>query len=488
MEPRANTPLDQPKPPLSDSEQRKSRPEHSTGRAAPRGFRLMSGPNLTPQQRYYLENRERRLKESHEYKIKNSEKVRAAGKRYREKHPNLGRARYWANREHALERSRTYRDAKRQYLSEGELAKCRADIRRAKTIRGDDFIACLECGQLVSSLNHAHLREHDTNRTQYKLKWGYNSGTGLASEKYSKHQSTAVKRRGLPEALRKNRFGRGRRHTIHTGWQRRTEGNLNYSDGKSGIPQPWSRKVFPGGRTVSDFEIAELRLAGKAISQIAQHTGLSDRAILARLRRLHFPSGHPCKFEHGAPITGQAIIDHCDAFGITRIQLAELIGVVPETIYHHTRRGRNRVLPISLVSAIQGQRRALRGRRASTIRGGRPSALLPADRQALPAKYQTLSSELKLLRNWLSDQDSRPPLARVQEWICNQSRSGEIRTLLFWPEFFRWVKKMFSTKGFSDATWKPHELAREFLAEDYAVSLRTIESTVFGSQAAKNTQ
>src|ERR1700693_6080299 len=99
MEPTANTPLDQPKPPLPDGEQRESRSEHAMETAAPRDFRLMPGPNLTPQQRYYLENRERRLKESHEYKIKNPEKVRAAGKRYREKHPNLGRARYWANRE-----------------------------------------------------------------------------------------------------------------------------------------------------------------------------------------------------------------------------------------------------------------------------------------------------------------------------------------------------------------------------------------------------
>src|SRR5215471_173198 len=81
-------------------------------------------------------------------------------------------------------------DAARQYVSAEELRQCLQDPRKAKTIRGPEFIVCLEDGELLMRITPAHLRlVHGIGSlAEYKAKPcatglpRYNPSTPLVSE------------------------------------------------------------------------------------------------------------------------------------------------------------------------------------------------------------------------------------------------------------------------------------------------------------------
>lgn len=367
------------------------------------------------------------------------------------------------------------RDPNPTVLSD-ELEKCRADVRLAKTLLSPDWIICLECGRLLGRISAQHLRRHDLTQALYKEKWGYNLGSGLASQSLSKVRAVVARKMRLARVGRRNLRPFARKHA---GYVHRREGNLNNASLHAGKPKPGNRKLIDG-RSVSDLEIAEARLQGDALDSIAARTGLSATAILFRLRRLKFPchTGRRPAFEHGAPMTGQAIADLLEGSNVTALGLTRRMGLSPSALYPHLRRP-GKTLPFDLARAIKRQRRSL-VRRAPSDRGGRPTVLLPADLRTLRAKYQALHEDLALVRRWVSERDCRIKSAELHEWICSQTRTGKIRTLLFWPEFFQWCRKVSPSREFL-GSWRPQEIAFDFLADDYGVKRRAISKAVFGS-------
>jgi hypothetical protein len=360
------------------------------------------------------------------------------------------------------------------HVTQEELAACRQDPRKAKTVRSPDWITCLECGRLLKKLSAHHLRSHGIVAERYKEKWGYNRGTRLCSKSISKERATIAREMKLGRRGRNNLkpFRRG-----HGGYQRRREGTLNVVELHAGNAKPRNRKLVDG-HAVSDFEIAEARLRGDILDSIAARTGLSTTAILFRLRRLGFPANRARRpaFQHGAPVTGQAIADLLEASNVSALGLTKLIGLTPSALYPHLRRPR-KTIPFDLARAIQVQGHS-RARPAATPKGGRPAVLLPADMRALPEKYRALHADLKLLRQWISERNGRLKDSEVRDWICDQARLGRIRTLLFWPAFFRWVRKVFPAKSFF-GDWRPQEVAFAFLADDYGASERTLKRVIF---------
>jgi hypothetical protein len=347
-----------------------------------------------------------------------------------------------------------------------DLAICRADVRKAKALRSPDHIVCLECGRALRRISAQHLGEHGLTAVQYKTKWGYNSGTGLASQSLSK--ASAVRSRKLGFGKRLLRVGRPFAPGHPGFYKSNPEAVLNRAEAQNHKSRPWRWKSED--RAASDFGIAEARLRGSTQEVIAKRAGLSETAVYFRLKRLGFP-GRPCIFEHGEPITGRAIRDLLEGFDITTLELTKFMGISRNALYPHMRRP-SKVLSPVLARAIQAQRRSLQTRRAPTKEGGRPAALLPAELQSLPEKYRALREELKLLRAYLSEHETAR--SGLQDWICAQARVGAIRSMMFWPEFFRWIGK-----GVFDATWKPYEVGLDFLAKDYNVSARTIERFVY---------
>jgi ROS/MUCR transcriptional regulator protein len=347
-----------------------------------------------------------------------------------------------------------------------ELASCQADIRKARALRSPDHIVCLECGRALKRISAQHLREHAQTQAQYKTKWGYNSGSGLASDGLSKKRTRVAKKMGL--AKRGSRFlkpfPRGHRGFFKSN----REAALNRSEAQSHESRPSRWKKSKDGDT-SDFAIAEQRLRGSTQAVIAKRAGLSETAVYWRLKRLGFP-GRPCIFEHGGPKTGKAIHDLLEAFKVTPLELTKSMGISRNALYPHMRHP-DKVLSPDLAKAIQTQRRSLQTRRPATRAGGRPTHLLPAELRSLPEKYRALRDELKLLRAYLSEGGSAR--SGLQDWMCRQVRVGAIRSLLFWPEFFRLIDS--ATLG---SAWRPSEVAIHFLASDYEVSDKTIARIV----------
>jgi hypothetical protein len=69
-------------------------------------------------------------------------------------------------------------------------------------------------------------------------------------------------------------------------------------------------------------------------------------------------------------------------------------------------------------------------------------------------------------------------MKQLYDWLCQAARRKGIETLLYWPQFFRWIKERYTDKGILDAEWRPSELALEFLADDYGASFETVRRII----------
>ena len=67
----------------------------------------------------------------------------------------------------------------------------------------DDKVICLECGAEMNLLTVRHLVSHGMSLKEYKQKYGFPMGTPLAAKALTKARSTAAKKRGLPDNLKK---------------------------------------------------------------------------------------------------------------------------------------------------------------------------------------------------------------------------------------------------------------------------------------------
>lgn len=349
-------------------------------------------------------------------------------------------------------------------LTNARLVECRQDRVKAKTVRGDEWIACLECGRLLKRIDRQHLRGKTCTGSSltvaaYKEKWGYNRKASLCSVKASLAWRARAKKHGLAKLGRGTRFTHG--ESRGGGLKMRPEGLLN-------VRRPdGARADKQRGR---DWVIAQLRLAGKDEESIAKAVGISATAIRFRLKRMRFPSGRgPFAFEHGRVVTAEAVSDVLKASGLTAAELTRIMGRSKASLHHHLRKP-GEPIPIVLAIATKQAARAL----PRTTSGGRPAVILSGERSRLREAYRELAEDLTLLRAWLKSE--KRTVARMQDWICNQTRLGTIRRLLFWPEFFQWIDPLVLL----GSKWRVKETARDFLAEDYGVSARTVDSIIFG--------
>ena len=72
----------------------------------------------------------------------------------------------------------------------------------ANSIQNDKVI-CLECGAEMKQLTSKHLVSHGMDQKEYKKKYGFSMRTPLAAKSLTKARSTAAKKRGLPEKLKR---------------------------------------------------------------------------------------------------------------------------------------------------------------------------------------------------------------------------------------------------------------------------------------------
>lgn len=365
----------------------------------------------------------------------------------------------------------------KQSVTEQELGTLRTDPRLRKNV-------CRECGEILCDVGPHLWPKHGLAVADYKIKWGFlRTGNATRSEDTNLKQSNTMKRIGhrppkwthlrLPDALRAS---------IRTNKKgaARLEERLN-SRGKSlgGRPLRWKRAS--GGGLVTDARIAELRLGGKSVPEIAAAAELTLTPVFYRLKRMGYPKRFRA-FLHGEPVGWKHITTLCSDFNLTSVRAAELLDISEDWI-------RRKLTPKRKTEALSPTlaRRLLRVRaellaefrkRPASRQGGRPKQLTPSDKGEVPLKYHALLRELRALRAWVQEQDRAPSTDGIWNWLCERFRSRTFRTLQFWPQFFRWSSKEFDTQSFRRGQWVPRDLAVQFLADDYGASQDTVAGVV----------
>ena len=397
------------------------------------------------------------------------------------------------NRDRIRVRVNEQRKARWRKITPEELELCRKDPRLASpkqhtilitTVLGPKDIVCLECGAIRESLIRHLGPIHALTARRYKRSHGYNPRTPLTSHNLHERRSRLCKRRGLSAKLKAHRrpFGPFRKPP-HSD-KMPLEYCLDLSEKRKGRARPELWKKSADGKVATDVEIAQLHLQGFTRTDIAKRVGLKyGESVTARLQRMGYPNGRACLYEHGERVTGRNMLDCCQDLRIPREKLAEKMRVRTQLVYQRTapsRRGRP--LPVPMARTFLSAKESLRdeyGHQVTTQKGGRPPVLLPSEKKALPVKYGELRSDLRKLRRHLREQKGKLNMMEVWAWLCQQSHPGLLRTLVFWPQFFDWLKKGLDAESFLVGCWVPNELAIQFLAGAYKAAFDTVKSAVF---------
>jgi hypothetical protein len=414
---------------------------------------------------------------------------------------------YAKNRGRALAQYREYRLRKTERLTPDELATCLKNPTLAWTIRGPHWIACLECGALKEQLGH-HLRvEHHMTAAEYKQKPApegsiprLSKGASLSSfdvrHKHSRSTKRFQRHHGAPEGFRAvaadppiEKLLKGRLRSV-----RSLQARIEMKKTATGRAKPALWGTFRGTKlpkSTPDQQIAAMRLEGAITSTIAGRVSLTRRVVLARLKRMNFPSGAACAFSRGEPLLGKHFLNACEDFKKTRIEMARYMGLKPRNVCYHTSRASlEKPFPAEMGRKFKAGREKLREefRHQSTKGkdGGHPRLLTQSERTDLPRIYQSLLASVKAVTNWLSERtqrDSQASFEELHQWVYAEARKGRLLRIAFWPEFFDWIQQRKDLRDLLSNT--PYVLARDFLAHFHGVSAWTVKEAMVSRDRAK---
>lgn len=449
------------------------------GRApySPRTFRQ---PGETEEECKRRMNREKKRR----YKQRHPERVRAQKRGQYHRHRD-------AIREHRRER---HYEAGIRRVSLEELDHLRGHIREA--IREKEII-CLECGGRLRRLAN-HLKYHlkpERDKTEeylYRDKWGYNRASALYAKEEAEEVRKEAKRRhwGLRPDMVKQRFPKGRRG-VRVSRTLRSEARMNLSDALRGKPRPWmlgrgnpdfmkrKRKSVSNGQVVTDARMAQLRLHGHKVEEIATQLGMSPGSVSMRLRQIGF-GGRDIAFDRGAVVTGTSVVNLCQDFNLTRVEVSKSLGKSYDWASGRTGPANlNRPLSAQMAREVLALRSSLREdlrKKAPTKLGGRPSPLTASERFAAPAELKALQHDLNMLKEEAVSQQKMTTLSDAWSWLCHMQRHRKLQTLFFWPQFFRWIEKSHGDwSSFKESLRWLTDIALEFMADEHQVGVYAMD-------------
>lgn len=381
---------------------------------------------------------------------------------------------YLSNPEQRRARSRiSWRkryDASKRRVTPEELDVLRGDPRLRKDV-------CRNCGEIYRDVGPhlAHCTVAKMAVFDYKEKWGFlrsrnatrspeTQARQSAAMKRARHQPPAWTHRSLPEAssasLRTNRPGSARLEERLAARSRRLPAR----------PQLWKRTS--GGGLITDAKIAQLRLRGQSVDEIAVATGMSSTGAFQRLRRMGFPR-RARFFLHGEPITGATFATLVSDFGLDVEDAARRVGLTLDWAKRLMRgKGRHWVKPEIARSILKARKQLLnefRSKASAGSKGGRPKQLTPSEERKLPERYEALRLDLRALREFIRSEEKRPSLTVIWDWLCSGFRSARLRALQLSPGFFDWVSRDYEMRAFQSGDWRPRDLAISFVAADFDV-------------------
>jgi hypothetical protein len=259
------------------------------------------------------------------------------------------RAYYRANREkvrlrkYELVKKRAEETRKRQCVSPSDLNLFQQNPLLEEERGWADVIVCRFCGwkakklsQHLISIHRKDLSTEDgaTGKAmlkEYRKRFGYNEKAPLSSAKLREHFSSKWKR---SDSRRRHKGKRVSRHRFRPGrapiqaalkaqksWGISIQARKRMSAARRHFSRSAGRRKSALGKTVSDWQMAKLRLQGREHSEIARKLDppLDATSVRGRLHRVGFPPGKSCLFFRGEPITEKLLLAHFEDLKFLRV-------------------------------------------------------------------------------------------------------------------------------------------------------------------------
>lgn len=437
---------------------------------------------MTPQERRaFRPSRSDRLRElrkernrlkQQRWRQENPERARAIRQRYEAKHTRI-----WteAQREAARARARRQKRAKWQWVNPDEHAACVADIRKAKTIRGPDWIVCLgrreqPCGRMLRKLratgSGAHLRDQHGFETdnEYRRHWGYSLGTSLWCEAASAECRARAKAGGNLRA-----------DAGLLSLQPRAKGRVMSEEFRlKQLDRPRAAR-----RPDRDAQIYRMwALQSLHIEEVARQAGLLSQgrvhAILRRIFGLRVKK-QVC-FAHGRILTAEFVEQLGEAFGLAKREIARICKI--------------NVGKITFPTAHRGDR-ALSKEKGSLCLDIEKTLLhlLLRFSNDKPRHFRLAVSNLDDYYHAVTEATSLTradvTIGRVRDLVARARRSSkdvDARRLLgILPSLVHWLRR-----NPQHTSKRPFEISQRFIADEYGVSLWIVEKALKLSEITRS--
>lgn len=381
-------------------------------------------------------------------------------------------------------------------VSPAEWGRYKNDPHREEK-KNDCFVVCRECAQRHSVLQRHITAKHHIPVERYIQKWGNPPLVALSLRDLFRRT-----RAGKP-----HKYARGKKYLGE---------NVRGNERTEGDRDRHSRREVP---PTDDATLAQCRLGGKSIMEIAAEADLTHAAVVRRLKDLGFPSGRAYRFIHGEPVSKKHFDDLRNDFDV---EAKEIIGAVgenpayegnkrlvrptggwrtgsvgaPRDLYgcllnHLKRRDPEEILLARFANIVLDARKRWTEAFCFDYRGGRRRirCFRQSEARELPRLIHILRKPLTDLRVCLREQDSSIEPDDILNWICEQSRmevarsapQGFRRLMFLWPALGCLVDQ----KGFAwlVSQQRINMVIYELLARDYDATAHAISQCASGKVA-----
>jgi hypothetical protein len=393
-----------------------------------------------------------------------------------------------------------------------------ADPLREEHLGQTAFVVCRECGWRGKDLHHHIRKTHRIEIAAYEEKWKYaplvaqdtRDAAGSRKKEWGElhenkyfHTKDGINKhyelepgqgltvlRALPPAQQNTLRQRADlKRGKHLRGRSRADRRGQYFDRKS---RTWASKP-PG----DDATIVELRLAGKTYREIGDEVDRTGGAAQKIAKLCGFPpSGSPCSFLHGEPLTKRHFLELCEDFGQSKKAVIKAAGLGYASVMNWLGQLQDQdVLPRKMAGAFfELQHKWIDSYCIKNVAGKDVRDFLTSELRNLPVLQSQLRTGLQAVRAWLRSAGTDVQPTEMLNWICRQARSEvassrlsasvacEFRTLLFmWPRF-----KELGQKKPRQLAGQRHidEVANELLGLDYGAATARIAQAVDGNLTA----
>ena len=381
------------------------------------------------------------------------------------------------------DKAREWREAKAGRLSDEELQECIKDPLKAATIRGPQWVACLECGQMCKVLRsrRGHLERHGTTEESYVAKFG--ASVPLVSAESSAALGRAGKRADRAVAWQSSIEAR-KGKALAVDHRRKLGESIGDAHRRKKVTSkiPLWPKIRAG-------------LSGLPKTAIAEQLG-GHPADIYRIHHSVGIVGWPAAYRHGEVLTRNHVLQFSGDTGLNEKTSCDFIGIDYPSFTNLLNRKRDRPLssrePQNPKSPHNGKLlndaydRVIDHVCFEDYKNRREVRLfLQSEVSEIPGKHAALTVVFEALGGALRSRETSSRPDAVMEWLCWRTRVERgrepFRTALFLGLV---IEELLIEKPtlLQPDKFRPGALSSEILAKDYKTKPGRIDEVVVGGK------